>query len=326
MCTSEAVLYSDCGYQLVAGKVKKKTESSFQNVKHMRALGIHVPQGCKATLYNEKRHFAAHITGPKNYCSTGQLDGIDIVGLQDVADVALVAGELAKAEDTIKELSKDMKLMKQNITSEMHRALSDTRDGLLRKIKQIELTPGPTGPRGLRGLSVTGATGAAGPRGLRGFTGATGMKGNRGVRGVAGERGIRGREGKVGPRGDKGTSVQGPRGEQGPPGLGLKYTQLSSSTKDFQRESMSFQGLVQIQRTIPCILQKSILVRTGNFLFKTWIADTGLNSLHPAEKMAKTECQFERERGDQIRAKRAIKAIGARRAIKANRVKRAKRR
>ena len=187
----------------------------------MRALGIHVPQGCKATLYNEKRHFAAHITGPKNYCSTGQLDGIHIVGLQDVADVASVAGELVKAEDTIKELSKDIRLMKQNMTSEMHRKLSDTRDGLLRKIKQIEVTPGPTGPRGLRGLSVTGPAGATGPRGLRGFTGATGTKGDRGV---AGERGIRGREGKVGPRGDKGTSVQGPRGEQGPPGLGLQFT------------------------------------------------------------------------------------------------------
>ena len=157
---------------------------------------------------NEKRHFAAHLTGPKKYCSTGQLDGIDIVGLQDVADVALVAGELAKAEDTIKELNKDMKLMKQDITTKLVKKLSAVRDGLLRKIDHIQLTPGPTGPRGLRGLSVTGATGVAGPRGLRGFTGATGMKGNRGV---AGERGIRGREGKVGPRGDKGTSVQGPK-------------------------------------------------------------------------------------------------------------------
>ena len=211
LCTSEAVLYSDCGYQLVVGKVKKGTESSFQNVKGMRALGIYVPQGCKATLYNEKRHFAAHLTGPKKYCSTGQLDGIDIVGLQDVADVALVAGELAKAEDTIKELNKDMKLMKREITTKLVKNIRAVRDGLLRKIDHIQLTPGPTGPRGLRGLSVTGATGVAGPRGLRGFTGATGMKGNRGVRGVAGERGIRGREGKVGPRGDKGTSVQGPR-------------------------------------------------------------------------------------------------------------------
>ena len=114
-------------------KVKKGKESSFQNVKHMRATGIYVPQGCKATLYNERHHFAAHLTGPKNYCSTGQLDGIDIVGLQDVADVAVVAGELAKAEDTIKGLSEDVKELKQNITGEVNAKVNVVRDTLLRK-------------------------------------------------------------------------------------------------------------------------------------------------------------------------------------------------
>ena len=227
----------------------------------------------------------------KNYCSTGQLDGIHIVGLQDVADVASVAGELVKAEDTIKELSKDIRLMKQNMTSEMHRALSDTRGDLLRKIKQIEVTPGPTGPRGLR-MSVTGPAGATGPRGLRGFTGATGTKGDRGV---AGERGIRGREGKVGPRGDKGTSVQGPRGEQGPPGLGLQFT-----TFEFNKRFSKGEYVFSRSRKDPTHDSMYIAEKHFNshqkFPFKTWIADTGLNSLHPAEKMAKTECQFEGKR------------------------------
>ena len=80
-------------------------------------------KGVKQPCIMKKRHFAAHLTGPKKYCSTGQLDGIDIVGLQDVADVALVAGELAKAEDTIKELNKDMKLMKQDITTKLVKSI-----------------------------------------------------------------------------------------------------------------------------------------------------------------------------------------------------------
>ena len=100
------------GLRLSVGcrKGQEKNRIILSKCEAYAGISIHVPQGCKATLYNEKRHFAAHITGPKNYCSTGQLDGIHIVGLQDVADVALVAGELAKAEDTIKELSKDIRL------------------------------------------------------------------------------------------------------------------------------------------------------------------------------------------------------------------------
>ena len=65
LCLGEAKLYRECGSLNVVAAISKRKNAGFESVKNFGAMAIDIPQGCKATLYNEKVRFAVHITGPK---------------------------------------------------------------------------------------------------------------------------------------------------------------------------------------------------------------------------------------------------------------------
>ena len=70
LCRGDAILYKDCQYKEVAGKVTKRNgRMGYENVKFWNATAIEVPEGCKATLYNEEKHYGVNLQGPKKYCS-----------------------------------------------------------------------------------------------------------------------------------------------------------------------------------------------------------------------------------------------------------------
>ena len=83
LCRGDAILYKDCQYKEVAGKVTKRNgRMGYENVKFWNATAIEIPKGCKATLYNEEKRYGVNLQGPKKYCSKSVYDnGIHIVSL-----------------------------------------------------------------------------------------------------------------------------------------------------------------------------------------------------------------------------------------------------
>ncbi len=85
-----------------------------------------------------------------------------------------------------------------NDLKEVSKAISDNMESLIKEIRDIELTPGPTGP-----------TGPDGPRGLEGAPGLDGLQGLEGAPGLDGADGAQGPAGPAGPAGETGFTVKG---------------------------------------------------------------------------------------------------------------------
>jgi hypothetical protein len=220
LCLGEAKLYRECGKNNVVAAVSKKKNAGFESVKDFGAMAIDIPQGCKATLYNEKVRFAVHITGPKLYCSQKELNGIDIVGLQDVADVEMVAAELVKTEQAFADFKADMKTFKRNILENLYHT------------KKMRGATGTTGATGIAIKGDKGPRGLHGDRGLQGDRGAQGPAGPQGDRGVQGPAGLKGDRGLRGENGQHGRAVPGPKGREGLAGVGFTFKTFALR-KDF---------------------------------------------------------------------------------------------
>eukprot|EP00942_MAST-04A_sp_MAST-4A-sp1_P008640 g8640.t1 len=241
LCHGDAILYKDCQYKQVAGKVTKRNgRMGFENVKFWNAVAIEIPKGCKATLYNEEKHYGVNLQGPKKYCSKSVYDnGIHIVSLQDVADVDMVANELVKTENTVKTLEKDMSIFKREVET---------------KVDRVQKMQGPKGDHGIQGeQGIQGQQGVRGPTGTQGKKGEKGIQGEKGKQGV---QGIKGERGTTGVKGEKGN--EGEKGEQGTPGLGLKYTTFTLN-KNFVKGEYVF------SRSIKDALHDSMFIAEKSF-------------------------------------------------------------
>ena len=249
LCRGDAILYKDCQYKEVAGKVTKRNgRMGYENVKFWNAVAIEVPKGCKATLYNEEKRYGVNLQGPKKYCSKSVYDnGIHIVSLQDVADVEMVAKELVKTESKLVQTENSFTRFEKN----MGKNMDAYKEQLERKVERIQKMQGPKGDRG-----ATGQQGIQGQQGLRGPKGIQGTKGEKGVQGIRGATGNQGIQGVKGEKGDQG--VQGEKGEQGTPGLGLKYTTFALN-KNFVKGEYVF------SRSIKDALHDSMFIAEKSF-------------------------------------------------------------
>ena len=108
LCIGKAQLYRDCSFskENMVRKIEKK--SGVEIALTRGAQAISVPKGCKATLYNEQKHFAIHIRGPNNCSEIHTLGSIDMVRLQDEAGVTTLASELDKTEKILEDYEKNM--------------------------------------------------------------------------------------------------------------------------------------------------------------------------------------------------------------------------
>ena len=109
LCIRKAQLYRECSFskESIVQEIKKETGNNLALTRGAQAISV--PIGCKATLYNEQRHFAIHIRGPKNYCSEiNTLGSIDMVRLEDSAGIASLESELVKTEKTLEGYKRDM--------------------------------------------------------------------------------------------------------------------------------------------------------------------------------------------------------------------------
>ena len=228
LCIRKAQLYRECSFtkESIVREIKKETGNNLALTRGAQAISV--PIGCKATLYNEQRHFAIHIRGPKNYCSEiNTLGSIDMVRLEDSAGIASLESELVKTEKTLEGYKRDMDYFEKKVTS-----------------TAIELRniPGPKGPTGTQGLTVRGELGergAKGPAGLKGPKGHIGAHGNQGSSGLRGIQGLKGAKGERGIEGIDGDPFQGPRGPRGDPGVSLTY-QTFEFDKDFRNGEYVF--------------------------------------------------------------------------------------
>ena len=228
LCIGKAQLYRDCSFskENMVRKIEKK--SGVEIALTRGAQAISVPKGCKATLYNEQKHFAIHIRGPNNYCSEiHTLGSIDMVRLQDEAGVTTLASELDKTEKILEDYEKNMNYFEKKVTSTAN---------------ELRSIPGRKGPTGIRGLTTKGKHGEKGQTGIRGLKGPKGNIGARGKQGTSGLRGIQGLKGEKGERGINGIDgapFQGPRGPRGDPGVSLTY-QTFEFDKDFRNGEYVF--------------------------------------------------------------------------------------
>lgn len=227
-CAGAVEVFQTCDFAGQAKRFEKKEGMTVVPLKggDKKMQGIVVPENCVVNLYskavsasgvysNQDKSTGVVLKGPKKMCVSKAMHHVEMLTIEDSADVGTVAKQVATKHSL---LVKQMTRLNKRLIREVQTLKVDL-DGLKKK----ELKRGPKGEKGKHGATgLRGATGTRGATGARGKQGPTGVEGKRGKAGATGAMGasITGATGATGATGLKGeTGLTGPQGATGARGV-----------------------------------------------------------------------------------------------------------